>query len=370
MREISNLELHILAKELQPLVGARLQKFYELGDGDFRMEFFVPGKGTQDVAIVLKQRIGFTKYVRPAPKEPTRFAMQVRKHLEGAVVRKFEQYGMDRVLFFDFGKDEKQLRLVIEMFSDGNLILTDIGGKIIVPYRPEEWKDRTLKRGANYIFPASTKVNPFDLSEEKLRDVMNEKKLIACLAGRVDLGAQYLEEVLHRAKLPFDRRADSLNEDELEKLMEAFVEVVQQLNRPQPTIYYKEGKPSDFSPFPLEKYAGQEAKPSKSMSEMLDELYAGAPSPQKPEESKREEEKKKMEFTLKAQKEAVVDLRRRAEEAKLAGDLIYEKYQGVEELLELIRSRRKAGATWEEIEKELEGKAKVDRVRGKLEAEL
>lgn len=370
MREISNLEIHCLARELQQLAGARLQKFYELGDGDFRMEFFIPGKGTQDIAVLLKQRVGFTKFIRPAPKEPTQFAMQLRKHLEGASVKKIEQYGMDRVLFFDFEREGKGMRLIVEMFSDGNLILADANGKIVVPYRSEEWKDRKLKRGARYIFPASTKVNPFDLSGEKLRDVMNEKKLIACLAGRIDLGAAYLEEILHRAKLPFDKRADSLNDDQLGKLMEAFIEVMQHENRPQPTIYYRDGKPFDYSPFPLEKFAGLEAKHFKSLSEMLDELYREAPAPQKPEESKREEERRKMEFTLKSQREAAAGLKAKSGEAKLSGDKIYEKYQEVEALLTLVKTRRKANIPWEEIEMELKGRAKISKEKGKLEAEL
>lgn len=370
IREISNLEIHILARELQPLVGARLQKFYELGEGIFRIEFFLPGKGTQDLAVELKQRIGFTKFIRPAPKEPTQFAMQMRKHLEGAIVKKMEQYGMDRVLFFDFEKGGKQFRLIFEMFSDGNLILADASGKIIVPYRFEEWKDRKLKRGEQYIFPASTKVNPLDLSAEKLRDVMNEKKLIACLAGRVNLGAAYLEEVLHRAGLPFDRRADSLNGDELGKLMEAFIEVMEQEARPAPAIYYKDGRPADFAPFPLEKYSGLEAKGFGSMSEMFDEFYATAPQVEKPEESKLEEAKRKLEFTLKGQREAVEGLRKKAGEAKLAGDKIYEKYQEVEELLEFVKSKRKANVPWEEIEKELAGKARINREKGTITVEI
>ncbi len=370
MREISNLEIHCLARELQPLVGARLQKFYELGDGEFRIEFFISGKGTQDLAIELKKRLGLTKFIRPAPKEPTQFAMQLRKHLEGAAVKKIEQYSMDRVMFLDLERDGKPIRLVIEMFSDGNLILADGSGKIIVPYRAEEWKDRKQKRGAHYTFPASTKVNPFDLSVEKLRDVMNEKKLIACLASRVNLGAAYLEEILHRAELPFDKRADSLNDDELGKLMEAFIEVMQQENRPSPTIYYKDGKPFDYSPFPLEKLAGLEAKQFKSLSEMFDEFYAGAPPPAKPEESKLGEQKRKLEFTLKGQREAVIGLKAKSGEAKLAGDKIYEKYQEVDALLGLVKGKRKANVPWEEIEKELKGKAKINKEKGKLEAEL
>ena len=59
-------------------------------------------------------------------------------------------------------------------------------------------------------------------------------------------------------------------------------------------------------------------------------------------------------------------LRVRAEEAKLAGDKIYERYQEVEALLELVRGRK----DWSGIERELGGKVKMDRAKGKLEVEL
>jgi len=380
MRELSNLELHVLTHELQQLVGARLQKFYELGNGDFRLEFFLPGKGTQDFTIQLKARLGFTKFIRPAPSEPSHFAMQVRKRLEGAVVKKLEQYGMDRVMFIDFEREQKPLRLIIEMFSDGNLLVTDADGKIIIAYREEDWKDRKLRRGAQYIFPASTKVNPFDLSAEKLKDVMNEKKLIACLAGRIDLGATYLEEVLHRAKLPFDKRADTLNDDEIGALMEALIEVVQQINRHEPVVYYRNGTPSDFSPFPLEKFSGLEMKTFKTMSEMLDEFYGGAAveTGEPKMESKLEEEQRKLKFTLQSQKAAITELKKKSEEAKLAGDRIYEKYPEVEAVLKLVLTMKKGGASWDEIEQALKHQLpeaaklvqKIDRVKGKVTFEL
>lgn len=344
MREISNIELQCVVRELSArLAGGRIQKFYELGDGDFRLEVFARGERALDLAAVLKTRLGVTKFIRPAPKTPTQFAMQMRKHLEGAAILKVEQYGMDRVVYFDIEREGKKMRLLFEMFSDGNLVLAGDEGRIIAAYRREEWKDRTIKPRTAYIFPATGKVNPFDLSREKLRDIMDGKKLISCLAGRVNAGANYLEEVILRAGLPLDKQADKLTDAELWKLMDGFMDVFWGVSKPQPAIYYKDGKPFDYSPFHLSKYDGLERKAFTTMSEMLDEFYAGEAPKQSEEESKLEKERKKLEFALNGQREAVGGLRKKSDEAKLRGDKIYEKYGEVEALLERAKEKKERG---------------------------
>jgi len=370
MREMSSLELQCAVRELNgALAGARVQKFYELGDGEFRLELHTKGKGTLDLAVELKRRIGATKYIRPAPKEPTQFAMQMRKRLDGAAITKVEQYGMDRVAYFEMERGGEKMRLLFEMFSDGNLILTDGEGMIIAAYRHEEWKDRVIRPRSKYIFPATGKVNPFDLSAAKLRDLMNEKKIVACLAQRVNLGPNYVEEVLKRAEIPFDRQADKLTDKELWKLMDGFVEVFWGLSRPEPVICYKDGKPFDYAPFPLSRFAGAEVKKFKTMSEMLDEFYITTERAPQPE-SELEKKRKKLEFALGEQRAAVSALLERAAEAKLAGDRLYEKYQEAEALLEAVRRRRNEKAPWDEIERELAGKVKIDHAKGRMEAEL
>ena len=281
MREMSNLELQCVVRELaKELVGARMQKFYELGDGEFRLELHTKVRGRLDLVVELKKRIGLTRFIKPAPKEPTQFAMQMRKWLEGAVIRKVEQYGMDRVAYFDLERGGEKMRLLFEMFSDGNLILAHEDDKIIAAYRHEEWKDRVIRPRSTYIFPSTGKVNPFDLSEAKLRDVMNEKKLAACLAQRVNLGSQYIEEVIRRAKLRPEKQADTLTNKELWELMNGFVEVFWGINRPEPQVYYKDGKPFDYAPFPLVRYEGIESRGFATMSEALDEFCASAPPAQ------------------------------------------------------------------------------------------
>ena len=371
MREIANLELAAMVKELNTLLaGARLQKFYELGENEFRTEFHATGKGTLDLAVELKQRINITKFIKPAPEKPTPFAMSMRKHLEGAVVEAVGQYGLDRVIYLEFKAKEGKKRLIFEMFSNGNLILTGDADKTINCYRGEEWSDRTIKRGIKYAPPSSTKINPSGLTPDKLKSILNEKKLISCLAGKITLGSSYLEEAIARAGLDLGKQASRLTADETASLANAIAGIMQQAESPSPTAYYTDGKLSDYSLFPLRKYEGIESKQFPSFSELLDEAYSPGQVEAPKVEDKFAEEKKKLEFTLKTQQEAVGSLRKRAEEAKLAGDKVYERYSEIEELLKMVLSARKANKPWEEIERELKGKASINREKGTITFEL
>ena len=371
MREISSVELQCAVRELAKLVeGGRIQRFYELGDGEFRLEVYAKERGTADVVAELKRRLGVARLIRQAPKTPTQFAMKIRKHVEGAGILRVDQYGMDRVAYFDLEKAGKRMRLLFEMFSNGNLILTGEGGKIIVAYRNEEWKDRKIRPGVVYVFPATGKVNPLDLSREKLRDVLDGKKLISCLASRVNAGGNYLEEVVHKSGLKMDRKANGLNDGEVSELMDAFFDVFSKMAKPEPVVYFKEGKPFDYAVVPLQKYAGLEAKQFGGIGEMLEFFYSTeAPKPSE-EGGKLEKEMIKLRTALKGQRDAVGSMRERAVGAKAAGDKIYGRYSDVEALLESIMQKRKANVSWEEIEAGLGGKAKINRERGKIEVEL
>ncbi|MDD5317983.1 MAG: NFACT family protein [Candidatus ainarchaeum sp.] len=355
MREIANVELGALAKELsRELSGARLQKFFELSENEFRIEFHAPGRGTLDLAIELKKRMGLTKYVRPAPTEPTQFAMQLRKRLEGAILESISQSGTDRVISIRFSSKDGPLSLVLEMFSSGNLILLDESGKITACYRAEKWADREIRRGPKYVLPSSTKTSPFVLSEAAIRASLSEKKLVACLASKIDMGGTYLEEVIARAGLKLGEKGSEIGENGVRALRDAFTEVESLLASPSPTGYYKNGALFDYGAFPMKKFDGVEgvqARQFKSFSELFDEAFPpGAPPEVAAGRSAAEGERERLEFTLKSQREAVSSLERRAAEAKAAGDMIYGNYAEVEAILNYIRSEKKRGAGWDEIE--------------------
>jgi predicted ribosome quality control (RQC) complex YloA/Tae2 family protein len=163
--ELSSVDLRVLVKELRPrLIGMRLDKAYQVGRKELVLKLF--GRGSADF-VVAPNFMCVSSYKRPAPKTPSSFSMQLRKHLSAAFIRDVVQHGFDRIVEVHFDGHI----LVLELFSRGNVIFCDKQMKILGLLEWQRWKDRMLGVGKTYEYPPSV-VDPFVVDEEGFRQMM------------------------------------------------------------------------------------------------------------------------------------------------------------------------------------------------------
>ncbi len=150
IRALSSAELQVIAGELGVLVSSYFKNFYELGDGAFLLTF---SKERKEVAVYvnLANTINLTEF-RERVTAPTEFALAARKKLDGSRVETVEQHGSDRIIVIWFAGREKR-RLIIEMFGGGNLLIVNSEGKIEQVYSGRDFKERSVKKGAQYAYP-------------------------------------------------------------------------------------------------------------------------------------------------------------------------------------------------------------------------
>ncbi|MBI4399777.1 NFACT family protein [Candidatus Micrarchaeota archaeon] len=364
MHEMSNLDLNYMIQELQILVDSRLGKIFEIEKNEFRIKLNVPGKGSLDLTFVLKERLHLTNIIKEAPQEPSNFIMFLRKYFENSRLRAIEQYKFDRIVVFTLEK-EKKYYFIVEMFSKGNVIATDENYKILNCYRAEEWKDRRIKVKETYKFPASSKLDPRELTIELLKDIMEEKYLIACLANKINLGTLYLEEICLRLGLNPKKNAKDMTEKEIALLHAALMQIMHEL---KPRVYYENNVPLDYSLISLKKYPNLVVKEFSNLSQALDEFVL-IQKPKMP--TKKEEKKHSIERKLADQLEHLEELELKSAEYKKAGDLIYAHFDTVTGILEVLHQLRKNKKSWQEIEETLKGKiVSLDKKSGKLTIEL
>ncbi|MDD2655441.1 MAG: NFACT family protein [Candidatus ainarchaeum sp.] len=331
MRTMANLDYSYIIRELKPLEGRHLDKFYELGDGLFRMKL-----GSDSVLIQLGKRLHITKLLEEAP-EPTGFVMKARKELGGRKLKEVRQKGRDRIIIFDFGGME----LIAEMFGGGNLVLVQ-DGKIVYVYERKEWKDRSLKPGEEYSFPPSG-----EKELDGILDNLGEKSIAAELVP-LNIGITYVKKMLAAAGVEESKRGSELTSAEKKKIKEVYAERMENLS---PSVIIVDGKPSDYSLFP-------EGEPFESLSAALDECFGVA--------EKANPEIKKLEEMLAKQEERLRGLEQEEKDSKAKGDLIFEKYAEVEEVLEAYRKGGLAAA-----ERIAKGKGwKLDKKNKEMEMEL
>jgi len=64
------------------------------------------------------------------------FMYQLRKHLRNKRVESVRQLGVDRILDMQFGIDEAEHHVILEMYDRGNIVLTDNTYTILNILRP------------------------------------------------------------------------------------------------------------------------------------------------------------------------------------------------------------------------------------------
>jgi predicted ribosome quality control (RQC) complex YloA/Tae2 family protein len=358
MRSMSNIEYSYLCRELQKLVGGRLDKFYELGGRELRLRIRIPGKH-EDLLVKLGERLHLTRYIRPAPATPSNFSMFIRKRLAGARLESIVQHGYDRVVVLRF-RGETEHALVLEMFAEGNALLLE-GRRISRAWRREEWKDRILREGQEYIFPASERLSPpFDKSA--LAGIMGRRPLMAVLVSGTNFGNSYLEEACLRAGLEPNSEANELSVEQLAAL-------AAELNRihenPVPLVYRKDGRAVDYSLTKLAGYSDLESSEAGSLSEAVDECAnSGEDGEGEGDGAVKESRKEKLELRLRKQTERRDEMLEEAEECRKNGDGIYSRYSEIEEILMTIAEMKKDGKSWGEIKNALKGKCEIDEHKG------
>ena len=123
------------------------------------------------------------------PQYPAPFARVLRKVLTNARLKAVEQVGFDRVLRFIFENSHGIFHLYVEVFRDGNIILTDGEDMIIQPLTHASYADRTLKKGVQYSPPPAAQ-NPYELDFDSFSQLMksSDRSLGRTLGGVLNLG--------------------------------------------------------------------------------------------------------------------------------------------------------------------------------------
>ncbi len=348
----STFDLKEISKELADLERMRVDKIYQLGN-EIRIKFF--GRGREDLVIKPPLAVFVTSYPKPAPKNPTWFAMLLRKHLKAMWLFKIEQHDFDRILMFSFGFYEEnnpvvKFVLIVEMFRDGNILLADQDNMIVGILSREYMKDRTLAPKSIYVFPEKKK--GFDIGIDEIIELSKEYEIVKGLATQLNIGGLYAEEACLLAGV--DKSKIGISNEEAVKLKEALVQL-ENLKK-DPMIIKKGDQVVDILPYDLASYNGPEYEKVRydSFSKALDEVYGKGESEEilREELSSHQKKIQKFERMLKSQRDLYNSYIEERELYKILGDLTYEKYPVIEESIKVIEQAKK-NYSLEEIKEKL-----------------
>ena len=193
--QASSVEYVHLVREFEELVGGRINKVYQ--DGSFFL--FPVYTGSRRTNLVLDiPRVAYFTDNKPSFSRPGGFCMFLRKRIQNCRVVGVEQVGFDRILKFSLETKDAQYLLFVELFGKGNLVLCDTDKKIISAFDNVAYKDRSVRGGVVYELP-ELQPDVRALSEESFAEFFGSEACVKVLASSVGLGGEYAELVCARA---------------------------------------------------------------------------------------------------------------------------------------------------------------------------
>jgi len=347
--QLTSIEIYYLIKELKILIDGKIDKIYQPSKEELLLQFHLPNKGKK----ILKIPVGKAPYLTEEKEEfgePPGFCMQLRKHIGNARLRKIEQRESERIIELHFEKKEGVKKLFIELFSKGNIILTDDKNIIIMALQRQEFKDRSIKPKEEYKYPKK-QINFFDLNVDNLGQLIkNSKKdaIVTCLAVEVGLGGVYGEEVCLLSKIDKNKKPSSINQQQIKSIAENIKSITKQKLNPQ--IVKENRKITDIVPFKLKLYENLEQEKAASFNEALKYLE---PEPKK-EKSPYEKQIEKIKKIIERQKTQIKGFEESEAKQRKNAELIYQNYNLINEVLTEINKALKK-YSWEEIKEKLKG---------------
>ena len=357
MIEISALDLHYLIKEMQFLSGARVDKISQPEKETVVFQFYAKGKEKQILKIALPNLFYLAEKKPEAAEKLFGFCSALRKYLSNAKLAKIEQLNSERIAKLLFIAKEAEYILFVELFAKGNIILCKKDFSIIVPLRTSKFKDREIKAGVKYTFPEK-EINFFDISAKNLNKYKKQQKqtISKLIAVELGFGGQYSKEICKLSNIGLSEK--SLNDGQVNTLIKSIKSITSK--KVNPFAVYSDSR-INAVPFELEIYKDMKKEKKKSFNSAV-EFAAKAGKAKKITKSQKELERLKK--IIKLQEEQINEMEKTATESQKKGELIYEKYQLLNEILEEIRKARKK-YSWKEIKSKLKGHKLIKEINEK-----
>jgi len=343
----------------EALANSRVNNVYQLDAKTLLLKLHKTDAPPLRLVMEAGRRVHLTSYALETPLVPPAFCMALRKYLRGAWLDSVEQYEFERIVIFHFKTKEGMLQLILELFGEGNIILTDEKGAILQALVFKRMRDRNILRGEAFQFPPSSGKNPFKLTREEFESVLKtlgDVEVVRALARSLGVGGVYAEEILLRADVDKTKHCNALTNAEADAIFDCLQSLLSALSsfKVEPHIVLAEdGSFLDTAPFKLKRYEACTVQAYKSFNEALDEFYVKTTAAEKavasaaPEGLRREAEKLKR--VIAEQEQVVREAEGKVARDKCIGDVIYAHSSEVQALLDKFSAAKMAGKDWNTV---------------------
>lgn len=348
--QLASIELRVLVSELKQLESSWVSQVYELGSAGVKpgkaLVFQLSKSESKRFLVCLAPSAVFFSLVKPQTSEkPGGFCSILRQHLGNAKLVSVSQLGSERILEVVLSSGNSRIKLIIELFSKGNIILADEKGVILAAAEHQAWKDRAVRPGFPYSPPPATadfaSMNEGQFSKALLSS--GKDSVVKALAVDLGLSGAYAEELCSAAAVDKSKNPQQLSQSELAALFSSLQKLLSMKSSPVAII---DGNSSvvEVFPFPVAAASAVKSKPISSFNDAVEALAMRQmeSSVSSLRESPSLRRIKELEIAIEQQKATIAGMGKVVSEATAAAEAIYTHYQDVKGVLDDYNKLRKA----------------------------
>lgn len=265
--------LRKVVQELQVLIDSNLRQIYQFGK--FTVYIYFQNHVVRICLDPIFAHICISDKEDFSDHHPSSFVMLLRARLRNAKLKRIEQVGLDRILFFEFDKidetGERHLyRIYLEFFGTHcNMILVE-SGNIVEAFRYSSTSTRAIQRDHPYEIP-DQKIDPLEIPYDFF-DFLDQTQTISQFMSKKVAGFSklLLNELFARSQLN-DKLLCNLNLSERNSLKYAFFSIINDFQKPHVYVY-KNKDDLVVSAIPL-RYLTDNVTSFESVSKAIDHAY-------------------------------------------------------------------------------------------------
>ncbi|KAE8685782.1 hypothetical protein F3Y22_tig00111092pilonHSYRG00037 [Hibiscus syriacus] len=147
-------------KCLRRLIGMRCSNVYDLTPKTYMLKLMnssgVTESGESEKVLLLMEsgvRLHTTAYVRDKSNTPSGFTLKLRKHIRTRRLEDVRQLGYDRIILFQFGLGANAHYVILELYAQGNIILTDSEFMVLTLLRSHRDDDKGVAIMSRRLYP-------------------------------------------------------------------------------------------------------------------------------------------------------------------------------------------------------------------------
>ena len=359
-KDFSSFDIAAAIKELKKtLADSRVNNIYQLNEKTVIFKLHKTDMPPIRLVMEAGRRLHVTSYAEENPSEPPAFCMALRKYLRNAWVAGIDQHEFERIVTVGFRTKTGVLKLVVELFGEGNIILTNEQNVIIHALAYKKMRDRDILHNVVLELPPSSGKNPFKVTLIELVEAFKsagETEVVRVVARFLGVGGVYAEEILLRATVDKTKPCSTLTSEEVKGIFEALQTLLAAVsggNLEASIVLGEEGDFFDVVPIKLRRYEGCKVQVYDSFNQALDEFYLRVITAEKAfasvEADKLKKEAERLRRMVAEQEKSIHEDEAKTERDKLIGDTIYAHFNELQTFQEQLVKANNQGHNWDAI---------------------